>query len=87
VALAHHTLLAWQRADDLFLKLHQLSLKAFPAFEKFELGGQLDYIDEKTSQELDLEVRQVWAPLAGLIASERLKSKTEAAGVIVFVLL
>jgi four helix bundle protein len=41
VALAHHTLVAWQRADDLFIKLHQLSLKAFPAFEKFELGGQL----------------------------------------------
>ena len=41
MALAHHTLVAWQRADDLFLKLHQLSLKAFPAFEKYELGGQL----------------------------------------------
>ena len=39
MALAHHTLVAWQRADDLFLKLHQLSLKAFPAFEKYELGG------------------------------------------------
>lgn len=41
MALAHHTLVAWQRADDLFIKLHQLSLKAFPAFEKYELGGQL----------------------------------------------
>src|SRR6266487_5331503 len=41
VALAHHSLVAWQRADDLFIKLHQLSLKAFPAYERFELGGQL----------------------------------------------
>ena len=41
MALAHHTLVAWQRADELFIKLHQLSLKAFPPFEKFELGGQL----------------------------------------------
>ena len=39
--LRHHSLVAWQRADDLFIKLHQLSLKAFPAFERFELGGQL----------------------------------------------
>ena len=104
MALAHHTLVAWQRADDLFLKLHQLSLKAFPAFEKYELGGQLrrsafsvpvnivegfatkyrkrrlnflnvaqsslaetgycvhaarrlEYIDQKTATELDLEIR------------------------------
>ena len=41
MALAHHTLVAWQRADDLFVKLHHLSLKAFPPFEKYELGGQL----------------------------------------------
>ncbi len=41
MALAHHSLMAWQRADDLFIKLHQLSLKAFPPFEKYELGGQL----------------------------------------------
>jgi four helix bundle protein len=41
MSLSHHSLVAWQRADDLFIKLHQLSLKAFPAFERFELGGQL----------------------------------------------
>jgi hypothetical protein len=38
MSLTHHTLVAWQRADDLFLTLHRLSLKAFPAFERFELG-------------------------------------------------
>src|SRR5215467_2218220 len=37
----HHSLVAWQRADDLFIKLHSLSLKHFPLFEKFELGSQL----------------------------------------------
>ena len=41
MSLAHHSLVAWQRADDLFIKLHQLSLKHFPTFERFELGAQL----------------------------------------------
>jgi four helix bundle protein len=41
MALGHHSLVAWQRADDLFVRLHQLSLKTFPAFERFELGAQL----------------------------------------------
>jgi four helix bundle protein len=40
VSLRHHDLVAWQRADDLFIRLHTLSLKAFPAFERFELGSQ-----------------------------------------------
>ena len=39
--LRHHSLVAWQRADDLFIKLHRLTIKDFPAFERFELGGQL----------------------------------------------
>jgi len=41
MALGHHSLVAWQRADDLFIKLHQLSLKHFPPHERFELGSQL----------------------------------------------
>jgi len=39
--LRHHSLVAWQRADDLCIKLHKLSLQSFPAFERFELGTQL----------------------------------------------
>jgi four helix bundle protein len=39
--LRHHTLVAWQRADDLFVDLHKLALNAFPSHEKFELGSQL----------------------------------------------
>jgi len=37
----HHSLIAWQRADDLFIKVHVLTTKIFPAFERFELGAQL----------------------------------------------
>jgi four helix bundle protein len=120
VPLAHHSLVAWQRADDLFIRLHQLSLKAFPAYERFELGGQLrraafsvaanivegfahhpgkarinflnvaqaslaevgycvhvaqrlGYISEALAGELELQVREAGAPLAGLIRSARLK--------------
>ena len=36
----HHSLVAWQRADDLFIHLHAVS-HAFPAAERFELGKQL----------------------------------------------
>src|SRR5438132_13601042 len=39
--LRHENLIAWQRADDLFIKLHRLTIERFPAFERFELGGQI----------------------------------------------
>lgn len=114
--LRHHSLVAWQRADDLFIKLHQLALQSFPAHERFELGGQLrraaysvpanivegfarryrrarlhflniaeaslaevgyclhaarrlGYISDATYSELESEIKQVYAPLAGLIRS------------------
>ena len=38
--LRHHTLVAWQRADDLFITVHTLTLKAYPDYERFELGSQ-----------------------------------------------
>jgi four helix bundle protein len=129
MAFAHYTLVAWQRADDLFLKLHQLSLKAFPPFEKYELGGQLrraafsvpanivegfaityrkrrlnflvtaqaslaevgyavhaahrlGYIADQVSTEIEIEIKQVAAPLAGLIASERRKLKIEVSAIV-----
>ncbi len=37
----HTSLIAWRRADDLFIELHLLTRKEFPAFERFELGSQL----------------------------------------------
>ena len=38
--LHHHRLIAWQRADDLFIKIHLTSLK-FPTYERYELGSQM----------------------------------------------
>jgi len=38
--LRHHSLVAWQRADNLFLDLHRLTRSAFRSYERFELGSQ-----------------------------------------------
>jgi hypothetical protein len=38
--LPHHNLVAWQRADDLFITVHLLS-RAFPPYERYELGSQM----------------------------------------------
>ena len=40
MALPHHSLVVWQRADDLFIRLHRLSQR-LPATEHYELGSQL----------------------------------------------
>jgi four helix bundle protein len=39
--LRHHPFVAWQRADDLFIKLHVLTIQQFPPSERFELASQL----------------------------------------------
>jgi four helix bundle protein len=39
--LRHHSLVAWPRADDLFIRLHKLAIQVFPRIERFELGAQL----------------------------------------------
>ncbi len=41
MSLPHHKLVAWQRADDLFIEIHQLTRKVFPPEEKYELSSQL----------------------------------------------
>lgn len=41
MSLPHHNLVVWQRADDLFIEVHQLTLQHFPAHERFELGSQI----------------------------------------------
>jgi len=134
MSLAHHSLVAWQRADDLFIKLHRLSLKHFPAYERFELCSQLrraafsvpanivegfanhhlkarlnflniaiaslaevgycihvvnrlGYISDDVAAALEIDIKQVGAPLAGLIRSTRLKLRTKIAGTIAIVLL
>ena len=130
MSLSHHTLVAWKRADDLFVKLHQLSFKAFPAIERFELGSQLrrsafsvavnivegfarpagksrlnflnislsslaevgyciyvaqrlGYLSESVAGELEMEIKQVGAPLAGLIRSERLHFGAKIVGALI----
>ena len=39
--LKHHTLIAWQRADDLFIEIHRLTQKSLPRDERYELSSQL----------------------------------------------
>ncbi|MBY0495141.1 MAG: four helix bundle protein [Cyanobacteria bacterium] len=39
--LPHHNLVVWQRSDDLFIEIHQLTHKKFPRGEKYELSSQL----------------------------------------------
>jgi four helix bundle protein len=120
--LRYQSLVAWQRADDLFLRLHHLTKQAFPADERFVLSAQLrraalsvptnivegisrhhpgettqflrtswaslaevgyllhvarrlDYLDDKTSGELDAQVRQIAAPLLGLIRQQQARTK------------
>jgi four helix bundle protein len=116
--LRHHKLVAWQRADDLYVHVHLLARKVFPVEERFELSSQirraaysvaanivegfareykgerlqflnvswgslaevgyclhvarrLSYITDATYEKFELEVRQVGAPLAGLIRMTR----------------
>ena len=130
MSLSHHTLVAWKRADDLFIRLHQLSLKGFPAFERFELGTQLrraafsvavnivegfarpagrarlnflnisqsslaevgycihvarrlGYFSESVAGGLETEIKQVGAPLAGLIRFERLHFGAKIVGALI----
>lgn len=40
-SMRHHTLVAWQRADHLFITLHTLAKESFPPDERFELSSQL----------------------------------------------
>src|SRR5690349_17687129 len=39
--LRHHSLVAWQRADDLFITLHRMTREHFPQLERYELSSQL----------------------------------------------
>jgi four helix bundle protein len=40
MALPHENLVAYQRADDLFIEVHRLTYQRFPKSEQYELGSQ-----------------------------------------------
>lgn len=119
--LPHHNLVVWQRADDLFIAVHRLTIQRLPAHERFELGSQirraawsvpsnlvegiarrsrrdsvrffdmaassslsevgyglhaarrLGYLDQETLTAFEVKLRQVAAPLNGLMARYRLR--------------
>ena len=120
MSLAYHKLVVWQRADDLFIAVHNLTHHHFPSDERYELGRQLrrstysipanvvegcarqhtrdrlnffniassslaetgyglhaarrlGYIDAATYDRFELMIREVAAPLNGLIRRERAK--------------
>src|SRR5262245_16695703 len=41
MSLPYQKLVVWQRADDLFIDIHRLTLQQFPGTERYELGSQL----------------------------------------------
>ena len=41
MVLPHQNLAAWQRADDMYIDVHRLTLQRFPAHERYELGSQV----------------------------------------------
>jgi four helix bundle protein len=41
MSLPYHKLVVRQRADDLFIDIHRLTVQQFPREERFELGSQL----------------------------------------------
>jgi four helix bundle protein len=122
MSLTHHKLVAWQRADDLFVDVHRLTHQRFPRSERYELGsqlrraafsvaanivegtartstaesirffnvasgslaevgyglhvaGRLGYLDGETLADLERRIRQVSAPLNGLIRRYRTQGR------------
>jgi four helix bundle protein len=41
MTLPHHQLIAWQRADDLFITVHRVTRQHLPVDERFALAAQL----------------------------------------------
>src|SRR5690606_38922868 len=41
MTLVYRNLVAWQRADDLFIDVHRLTYQQLPGSERYELGSQL----------------------------------------------
>jgi hypothetical protein len=70
--LRHHSLVAWQRADAFFLKIHRLTHASFPAFERYELAGQMRRAAYSVPANIAKVLRvDIGAPLVGLVRSVR----------------
>jgi hypothetical protein len=100
MALSHHSLVAWQRADDLFIKSNivegfarwhrrdRLNFLNIAQSSLAEVGycvhvaRRLGYLSETVARELEIEVKQVGAPLAGLIRSTRITVGSQIAGAV-----
>jgi four helix bundle protein len=119
--MQHEKLIAWQRADDLFIEIHQLTKTRFPVDERYALSSQarraaysvaanivegcarrfprererffniaeaslselnycihvarrLGYVEDELHKTFMTRIRQVGAPLIGLIRSTRQQS-------------
>ena len=108
MSLPHHKLVVWQRADDLFIEIHQLTHRVFPKEEHYELSSQLrraaysvpanivegnaretakekraevgyglhaskrlGYISPEVYDAFEVKIRQIGAPLSGLMRRHR----------------
>jgi four helix bundle protein len=80
--LRHHSLVAWQRADDLFIegfarrhrreRLHFLNIAQGSLAEVgycVHVAYRLGYIATQTMHDLERNINSVGAPLAGLVRS------------------
>jgi hypothetical protein len=82
--LRHHSLIAWQSADDLFIKVHQLATTSLA-----ELGyclheaHRLGNITAENLSYLARDLNGVGAPLTGLVRSTRLMAVVEPTALLV----
>ena len=71
--LPHENLVAWQRAEDLFIDLHRLTHQRLPRFERFELSQQVLRATEEESAIYQQRLSAIGGPLQGLINKRKLE--------------
>ena len=89
MSLPHEKLVAWQRAQHLFIAVHRLTHQRFPATERYELGSQLrraawsipaNLVEGIARGKGRESIKKIWASLSevgyGLHAATRLGDLT-----------
>jgi len=74
MALSHHSLVAWQRADDPRDRLHFLNIAESSLAEVgycIHVACRLGYWFDSTGTHLEAQVKAVGAPRSGLVRSIR----------------